>query len=323
MNKASTNTLYILLCLILSFTDASIHHGRNSHLDLNLSFRGGIGGMPDSTRNLWSTSSSQQTHSRVNKFKQTTAMDLVDQKRESTKDIIDAFLTRESRHSFIVRVYAILTAQLSLVGLSIIMFGRYPSFSRWILHKGRFVPIISLLVSTISLATLSSSESARRLSPMKWQLLSLFSIGEAVAIGFITSFYKTKTVLSATMSTAAATFAITTYTFLNKNPKRDLSQWGASLSSMGMIFVFYGIIHLLSYWGILPPEFLPYNEALFSIIGASLFSFYLAHHTRLIVSGKHTKYQLNEKDFILGAVLLYSDIINIFLYLLRLLDEDR
>ena len=89
-----------------------------------------------------------------------------------------------------------------------------------------------------------------------------------------------------------------------------------------MIFLFYGIIHALSMSGILPPEFLPYNESVFCVLGASLFSMYLAHHTRLVVSGKHSKYRLNEKDYVFGAILLYNDIINMFLYLLRLMAAD-
>ncbi len=128
--------------------------------------------------------------------------------------------------------------------------------------------------------------------------------------------------MSALSSTALATLTVTGYTMMNKNPKYDLSQWGAGLSSMGMIFVFYGVIHLLSMVGLLPRNFLPYNETLYSLLGTSLFTMYLAYHTRLIVAGKHSKYQLNEKDYVFGAVLLYNDIINIFLYLLRFLDDD-
>ena len=90
-----------------------------------------------------------------------------------------------------------------------------------------------------------------------------------------------------------------------------------------MIFLVYGLIHLLSIFGILPANFLPYNETIYSLFGTGLFTMYLAYHTRLIVSGKHTKYQLSEKDYVFGAMLLYNDIINIFLYLLRLLDNDN
>ncbi len=171
---------------------------------------------------------------------------------------------------------------------------------------------------------MSVSERARQVAPLKWQLLGLFSVAEAIIVGIISSFYKSKTVMSAALSTAVATMSVTMYTIWNKDSKRDLSQWGAGISSIGMIFLFYGVIHLLSQSGILPPEFLPYDESIYCVLGTSLFSMYLAYHTRLIISGKHTKFQLNEKDYVFGAVLLYNDIINIFLYMLRLLAaEDR
>lgn len=93
------------------------------------------------------------------------------------------------------------------------------------------------------------------------------------------------------------------------------------LKRVGTIFVVYAFIHFLSLVGILPRNFLPYNETIFCFLGASLFSFYLAYHTRLIVSGKHTKYQLNHKDYVFGAMLLYNDIVNIFLYILRILGD--
>jgi len=304
-----------------------------------LSIRGGIQpSSPDNARGFWSTTPKQPTsfqkQSQSSKYQQNqqqqpqvTVTDVTEQSRneelEATKEEIDSFLTRESRNSFIARVYAILTAQLFLTALSIFGFARYPRIAPWVFSKGMVVPYLSLGISTATMAILSFSERARRSSPLKWQLLAVFSITEAFIVGFITSFYKTKTVLSAAMSTAVATMSITMYTFMNKDSKRDLSQWGAGLSSMGMIFVFYGLIHLLSSSGYLPPGFLPYNDTLYCLFGTSLFSLYLAYHTRLITSGKHSKYQLNEKDYVYGAVLLYNDIINMFLYLLRLLDDSN
>jgi FtsH-binding integral membrane protein len=89
-----------------------------------------------------------------------------------------------------------------------------------------------------------------------------------------------------------------------------------------MIMLSYLLIHVLSLIGWLPPGFLPYNEIVFSILGCTLFTLFLAYDTRLIVSGKHTKYQLNQKDYVFGAALLYHDIVAIFLYLLKLLDND-
>mmetsp|Transcript_3161 Transcript_3161/g.5878 ORF Transcript_3161/g.5878 Transcript_3161/m.5878 type:complete len:392 (+) Transcript_3161:68-1243(+) len=301
----------------------------------------------DPTRTLWASPSSTQQHPQTRTTTSTQSSsassyyrtggeagiatvtdvtdEIKDQQREKTKDAINAFLTRESRNSFIVKVYAILTGQLVLVALSALLFGRYPALGRWMMTSsaGRVVPWASIFISTMTVMFMTVSERARQVAPLKWQLLGLFSISEAIVVGLISSFYKSKTVMSAVLSTAVATMSVTMYTLLNKNSKRDLSQWGASLSSMGMIFVCYGILHLLSISGILPPEFLPYNETVYCFLGTSLFTLYLAYHTRLVVSGKHSKYQLNEKDYVFGAVLLYNDIINIFLYMLRLLADDR
>jgi FtsH-binding integral membrane protein len=249
--------------------------------------------------------------------------DLDDQIDDSVKAKIDAFLTRDSRNTFIARVYAILAGQLLFTAMTIFFFAMNPGFASWMRNAGSFVPFVSLALSTIAWFMVSSSVKARRESPLKWKLLCIFTLGEALSVGFISSFYKFRTVISAMLATTVATVGVSLYTVLQKNAKYDLSQWGQGLSSCGVIFVVYGLIYLLELYGILPTGFLPYNEMLYSLLGAALFSAYLAYHTKLIVSGKHTKYQMNEKDYVFGAMSLYNDVINIFIYILRLIAEDR
>lgn len=181
------------------------------------------------------------------------------------------------------------------------------------------MPLIGLVLSSISLVL--STMSGIGQSSWKWPLFFLFTVGQAIPVGFISSLYAYGTVIKAMTTTGAVTGGITLYTLLQKNPKYDLSQWGRALTGLSMAFLLYGVIHILEMFGILPYGFLPYNEAFFCILGAGLFSLYLAHHTRLIVGGKSAKYQMNEKDYILGAMTLYSDIVDIFLYILRLLGE--
>jgi FtsH-binding integral membrane protein len=72
---------------------------------------------------------------------------------------------------------------------------------------------------------------ARRSSPLNYNLLALFTFGEAISVGFVTSFYKFHSVVTAMLATALATTAISVYTVRQKNPKYDLTQWGAALSS--------------------------------------------------------------------------------------------
>lgn len=244
--------------------------------------------------------------------------------RAATKEQIDSFLTRESRQTFISRVYAILSAQLAVTALSVFLFGVHPEWTRSMLQSsGRVMPILSLAVSTISALWIGISPRARRSSPLKWQLLALFTLGEAIMVGFISSFYQLKSVVSAMSATAAATLSITLYSFLNQNPKFDLSQWGQGLASLASIFVIYGLINLLERTGILPQGFLRFTEGIYAFFGAALFSLFLAYDTRLIVGGKHSKYQMNEKDYVWGAMSIYMDVINIFIYLLRLIGDDR
>lgn len=252
--------------------------------------------------------------------------DVTEKEREKSttdaKEAMSAFLSRDSRNTFIVRVYSILSVQLVFTCAMIGVFQKFPALQRWMLFKGRFVPMLSLLMSSITCLIMASSVTARRTSPLKWKLLALFTLGESISVGFMSSFFSGRTVINALMSTAVATLTITLYTLLNPNPKHDLSQWGSGLLAAGMIFIVYGIIGAFSQFGILPAGFLPYNEAIYSLLGVTLFSLYLAYHTRLIISGKNSKYQLNENDYVFGAMTLYNDIIDIFIFLLRLLNED-
>jgi protein lifeguard len=205
-------------------------------------------------------------------------------------------------------VYGILSVQLAVTAGAVCLVGLHPDLARWMQTPrglGAAVPIASLLLSTVAWVYMSMSVRARRSNPLKWQVLSLFTIGEAISVAYITSFYTFQSVLSAMLATATAATGVSAYTIMQKNSKYDLSQWGATLSSFGLVFVVYGIISVLQLTNVLPANFLPYNDAVYGMIGSTLFSFYLAYHTRLIVSGRHTKYQMNEKDYVFGASTCY------------------
>lgn len=132
------------------------------------------------------------------------------------------------------RVYAILSVQLLFTAVSVILFGTHPEWSRWMRTSGSpgtLVPFASLLLSTICWFVMCSSANARRQSPLKWQLLALFTLGEAMSVGFISAFYTFRSVVTAMGASAVAATAVSIYTATQKNPKYDLSQWGAGLSS--------------------------------------------------------------------------------------------
>ena len=53
--------------------------------------------------------------------------------------------------------------------------------------------------------------------------------------------------------------------------------------------------------------------------GVLLYSIYLIYDTQLIIGNKENR--LDYDDYILGALMLYLDIINLFIYLLQILKE--
>ncbi len=56
-------------------------------------------------------------------------------------------------------------------------------------------------------------------------------------------------------------------------------------------------------------------------IGILIYSIYLVIDTQLIMGGK--RYEVGVDDYILGALILYTDIIMIFLYILQALSNKR
>lgn len=52
-----------------------------------------------------------------------------------------------------------------------------------------------------------------------------------------------------------------------------------------------------------------------------VFGFYILIDTQLIIGNKSN--ELNDEDYILGALILYIDIIQMFIYILRILGEKK
>jgi len=253
---------------------------------------------------------------------------------KSNKQVSDK-CTSTHAHTPTARVYSILSIQLIITAISCFLFGLNPVLSNLsqLSRNGEpspwaAIPLTGIVASTVAWFRVCSSPEARRTSPQKWWWLALFTAGEALSVGFISSFYKFQVVVTAMGATAAATLAVSLYTLRQNNPNRDLSQMGASLSSASMILLTYLMIGMLQKSGIFPQGFLlvPFSDLLYSGVAACLFTAYLAYHTKLIVAGKHAKYRMNDQDYVFGAMALYTDVVGIFLNLLEILgskEQDR
>lgn len=85
--------------------------------------------------------------------------------------------------------------------------------------------------------------------------------------------------------------------------------------------ILVGIIAPLIMFGIFAwISWIPVLHSLYCALGAALFGIYLVIDTQLIAGGG--RYELSMDDYIAGALLLYIDIVQIFLYILSILGNN-
>jgi hypothetical protein len=86
-------------------------------------------------------------------------------------------------------------------------------------------------------------------------------------------------------------------------------------TSIGIILVLSAALFILFITSMFTSS--PFIQNLYCCIGVILFGFYLIIDTQMILGGKTVEIAIDE--YCLAAMLLYIDIIQIFLYLLQLL----
>jgi len=113
-------------------------------------------------------------------------------------------------------------------------------------------------------------------------------------------------ILTAGLLTFGMTAALTLYACVTKT---DMTVYGGILFCCLIGLLFLAILAAISHL-----KFLHIALCVLTII---IYGIYLVYDTQLIVGGR--KYQLSLDDYIIGALILYVDIITLFLELLRLL----
>jgi len=147
----------------------------------------------------------------------------------------------------------------------------------------------------------------RKSYPMNLLFLAGFTGLEAYSISVITSFYESRIVLQAVVITAGIFIALTLFAC---QTKYDFTSW--------MPYLFGGLWALILV-GFMA-AFFPANstvELAYSGIAALIFSGYILVDTQLIMRHYHVE------EEIAAAISLYLDIINLFLAILRILNNQQ
>ena len=178
------------------------------------------------------------------------------------------------------------------------------------MYENYWLVIVACVLAIVVECALICVRSLARKVPTNYILLFLFTICEAYTVAFICAASDPKIVLAAAFMTAAMVISLTVYAFVTKT---DFTVLGGLFFILGACLTMFCIFAFIVRYHVL-------NMAICAI-GVVLFGLYLIFDTQLIMGGK--RYQLDIDEYIVGALILYIDIIMIFLYLLRLLSNDR
>jgi len=181
-------------------------------------------------------------------------------------------------------------------------------------------------------------DSFRRKAPCNIFLLGYFTILESIAIAFAVAGadYGYKTVGIAFGATVVIVLVFTLFAFqvrINRSEvdkssfiwhfcpqtKYDITKWGGILFLMFVVFCILGLVWMLV--GIfvnMDPKTYNIVELLYASVGILIFVGLLIYDTQLLLGGDH-KYAISPEDYVMGALSIYLDIINLFLLLLRLI----
>ncbi|NXP80047.1 LFG4 protein, partial [Ramphastos sulfuratus] len=204
------------------------------------------------------------------------------------------------RMAFLRKVYGILSIQVLLTTVTSAVFLYSTEVQAFI----REWPFLLLISGIGALPLMVALIFCRHQHPVNLYLLFGFcsgSLNDNLLSLFIVSFYDASVVLQAFLLTTAVFLGLTAYTLQSK---RDFSRFGAGLFTCLWILILSCFLRLFFYNNTV--------ELVFAAAGALLFCGFIIYDTHLLMQ------KLSPEEYIVAAINLYLDIMNLFIHLLNL-----
>ncbi|XP_053208758.1 protein lifeguard 1-like [Panonychus citri] len=218
----------------------------------------------------------------------------------------DAFSEKSVRLAFIRKVYGIVCCQLIVTMAFVVSFSASEGAKAFVAQNIwlSFVALGGALISLITLACCG----VHRTYPANIVCLGIFTLCESFMLGIISASKSGPIVMYAVIVTTVIVIGLTLFAF---QTKIDFTMYSGIMFVVLMVFMLFGFIAMF-----FPGRII---TLIYSGVGTLIFSIYLVIDTQMIVGGSH-KQQFSPEDYILAAITIYTDIINIFIYVLQLLD---
>ncbi|NXE29736.1 LFG3 protein, partial [Ardeotis kori] len=213
---------------------------------------------------------------------------------------------RKVRHTFIRKVYAIISLQL-LVTVGIIAVFTFVSPVRSFVQRNVALYYASYAVFLVTYLVLACCQGPRRRFPWNIILLTIFVSGLG-PVGGVQRTYRTNAVLIAMLITAIVAIIVTIFCFQTKARRGTCP----ALPCPGG--------HPAHPTPLPFPAQVSWLHMLYAAIGAIAFTLFLAYDTQLVLGNR--KNTLSPEEYIYGALTIYTDIVYIFTFILQIVGRD-
>jgi FtsH-binding integral membrane protein len=215
--------------------------------------------------------------------------------------------------NFMYGVYGLMTGALTITALTAYFVARIPNIETTLF--GSPVLMTFIFIGQLALVVGLSLALARLTFPMALAFFLVYSVSVGITVSAVFLIYTTASIVQAFAVTAAMFGAMTIYGYLTHT---DLTRFGNV-----MIMALWGLIIalLVNIW-MQNPMF----DLLITCAGVLIFTALTAYDTQRIKQiGQHMMAddEMMAKVAVLGALTLYLDFVNLFLYLLRFMGRRR
>ena len=225
----------------------------------------------------------------------------------------DENIQKNIRASFIRKVYGVLSFQLVITSLFISL-SLFPSVKLFILKNINIFyifHIISIIASLITILLLVCSKNLAKTVPTNYILLTIFTVSESFTILMFCIQYQPESIVIAVFLTTGlvvglsfyACYTNTNFTYLGGVLFAGL----CILNIAGLLIFLFGKNYV--------------NDIIYSSISLLIFSLYLIYDTQLIYGKFGVEYKID--DYIIAAINIYLDIINLFIQILKIIGKKN
>ncbi|XP_022177303.1 protein lifeguard 2-like [Myzus persicae] len=214
------------------------------------------------------------------------------------------------RRNFLCKVFSIYICQL-LMALAFVTVAIFHDPTRLYVQSHPSLSIIASFITLSILIALACSENLRRKSPNNFIFLFMVTVALSFLLATSVSHYYPNQVLLALCLATLICFALTMFAL---QTKIDFTVMGGFLMIFVIVLLVASIITLFFPGTIM--------SLIVAFAGVIIYCLYLIYDIQMVVGGDH-EYSISPDEYILAALTIYIDIVNMLMNMLAMMVTDH